>query len=275
MNMIRRRANRYPWRLLVLCVVMALTGCAVVPETGRQQLVLLSPREEMQLGLTEFEKIKQSKPISRDAAANAMLQEVGRRISAVAELPGAQWEFVLFEDPDTPNAFCLPGGKVGVFTGILPITKNEAGLATVVSHEVAHAVARHGAERVSQGLLLQLGGVALDAAMRNHTQQARQIVLSAYGLGGTVGVLLPYSRRQELEADHIGLLYMARAGYDPREAVEFWKRFAEYNRQRGGGASIEFLSTHPVDATRIRELERLLPQALAEYYARGWGQYRN
>lgn len=275
MNMIRRRANRYPWRLLVLCVVMALTGCAVVPETGRQQLVLLSPREEMQLGLTEFEKIKQSKPISRDAAANAMLQEVGRRISAVAELPGAQWEFVLFEDPDTPNAFCLPGGKVGVFTGILPITKNEAGLATVVSHEVAHAVARHGAERVSQGLLLQLGGVALDAAMRNHTQQARQIVLSAYGLGGTVGVLLPYSRRQELEADHIGLLYMARAGYDPREAVEFWKRFAEYNRQRGGGASIEFLSTHPVDATRIRELERLLPQALAEYYAHGWGQYRN
>lgn len=275
MNMIRRRANRYPWRLLVLCVVMALTGCAVVPETGRQQLVLLSPREEMQLGLTEFEKIKQSKPISRDAAANAMLQEVGRRISAVAELPGAQWEFVLFEDPDTPNAFCLPGGKVGVFTGILPITKNEAGLATVVSHEVAHAVARHGAERVSQGLLLQLGGVALDAAMRNHTQQARQIVLSAYGLGGTVGVLLPYSRRQELEADHIGLLYMARAGYDPREAVEFWKRFAEYNRQRGGGASIEFLSTHPVDATRIRELERLLPQALAEYYTRGWGQYRN
>lgn len=275
MNTIRRRANRYPWRLLVLCVVMALTGCAIVPETGRQQLVLLSPREEMQLGLTEFEKIKQSKPISRDAAANAMLQEVGRRISAVAELPGAQWEFVLFEDPDTPNAFCLPGGKVGVFTGILPITKNEAGLATVVSHEVAHAVARHGAERVSQGLLLQLGGVALDAAMRNHTQQARQIVLSAYGLGGTVGVLLPYSRRQELEADHIGLLYMARAGYDPREAVEFWKRFAEYNRQRGGGASIEFLSTHPVDATRIRELERLLPQALAEYYARGWGQYRN
>lgn len=254
----------------VFSLILGLTGCAVVPETGRQQLVLLSPREEMQLGLSEFEKIKQSKPISRDAAANAMLQEVGRRISAVAELPGAQWEFVLFDDPETPNAFCLPGGKVGVFTGILPITKNEAGLATVVSHEVAHAVARHGAERVSQGLLFQLGGAALDVAMRNHTQQARQIVLSAYGLGGTVGVLLPYSRRQELEADHIGLLYMARAGYDPREAIEFWKRFADYNRQRGGGASIEFLSTHPVDETRIRELERLLPQALAEYYAHGW-----
>ncbi|MCX7915776.1 MAG: M48 family metallopeptidase [Verrucomicrobiae bacterium] len=254
----------------VFSLILGLTGCAVVPETGRQQLVLLSPREEMQLGLNEFEKIKQSKPISRDAAANAMLQEVGRRIAAVAELPGAQWEFVLFDDPQTPNAFCLPGGKVGVFTGILPITKNEAGLATVVSHEVAHAVARHGAERVSQGLLFQLGGAALDVAMRNHTHQARQIVLSAYGLGGTVGVLLPYSRRQELEADYIGLLYMARAGYDPREAIEFWKRFADYNRQRGGGASIEFLSTHPVDETRIRELERLLPQALAEYYAHGW-----
>jgi predicted Zn-dependent protease len=175
---------------------------------------------------------------------------------------------VLFDDAKTPNAFCLPGGKVGVYTGILPITKDEAGLATVVGHEVAHAVARHGAERVSQGLLFQLGGQALDVAMKNNSQTARQVALSAYGLGGQVGVLLPYSRKQESEADHIGLLYMARAGYDPRAAVDFWKRFAAYKDQHGGGQP-EFLSTHPLDETRIRLLEALMPQAVAEYQAAG------
>jgi predicted Zn-dependent protease len=254
-------------RLTLLCSLVALlSSCVTVPETGRSQLILVSAAQEMQLGLTEFEKIKSNTPVSKDAELTAMVERVGSRIAAVAPLPNAQWEFVVFDDPKTANAFCLPGGKVGIYTGILPVTKNEAGLATVIGHEVAHAVARHGGERISEGLLIQLGGQVLEEAMKTNTERARGIVLGAYGVGSTLGVALPHSRKQELEADHLGLLYMARAGYDPREAVEFWKRFGESGRQ-SGSRPIEFLSTHPVDTTRIRQIESLLPQAIAEYNA--------
>jgi predicted Zn-dependent protease len=230
--------------------------------------LLVSPQEEMRLGLTEFQKIKQSTTISRDPAINDMVQRVGRRIAAVAPLPNAQWEFVVFDEPKTVNAFCLPGGKIGVYTGILGITQTESGLATVIGHEVSHAVARHGAERVSQGLLVQLGGALLDSAMDEKHDQTRKVVLAAYGLGSTVGIQLPHSRLQESEADHLGLIYMARAGYDPREAVEFWKRFASYN-DRQGSRPIAFLSTHPVDDIRIKQLETELPRAMDEYRKAG------
>jgi predicted Zn-dependent protease len=243
---------------------LLLVSCATVPETGRRQLRLVNAQEEMQLGLTEFQKLKKSTPISQDAAINELVQRVGQRIAAVAALPDAKWEFVVFDQPKTANAFCLPGGKVGVFTGILPITKDETGLATVIGHEVAHAVAHHGAERISEGLLVQLGGQVLGEAMKNNSESAREIALAAFGLGGTVGVMLPHSREQETEADDIGLIYMARAGYDPRNAVEFWKRFATYNA-KSGGTPMQFLSTHPVDSVRIRNLETRLPAALAEY----------
>jgi predicted Zn-dependent protease len=249
---------------LFAAILCALCSCATVPETGRTQLLLIHSAQEMQLGLTEFEKIKQTTPVSRDAELNAMVQRVGKRIAAVAPLANAQWEFVLFDDPKTVNAFCLPGGKVGIYTGILHITQTEAGLATVIGHEVAHAVARHGAERISQGLLLEMGGQALDAAMAQNAAKTRSMVMAAYGLGGAVGVALPHSRMQELEADRIGLIYMARAGYDPREAVEFWRRFAAYS-QPHGGRTFEFLSTHPVDERRIAQLESLLPHAMGEY----------
>jgi predicted Zn-dependent protease len=251
----------------VVLTLIALSACATVPETGRQQLLLISPAEEAQLGLSEFEKLKRSTPIAKDSGVNALLQRVGQRVAAVAPLPNATWEFVAFDKPDVPNAFCLPGGKVGVFTGILPITQDEAGLATVIGHEVAHAVARHGAERMSEGLLLQMGGEILAVAMQTKPAATRAMIQQAYGIGATVGVALPHSREQELEADHLGLLYMARAGYDPREAVNFWKRFAEWSRGRGG-QPVEFLSTHPLDARRIAEIERFLPQAEAEYRSR-------
>jgi predicted Zn-dependent protease len=245
--------------------LLAAAGCATVPETGRSQLLLISPQQEMQLGLTEFNKLKESVPISRDAAQQAQLNNVGKRIAAVAPLPGARWEFVLFDQPDEANAFCLPGGKVGVYTGILPVTRDEGGLATVVSHEIAHAVARHGAERASEQLVMQAGGQVLDAVLASNAPEYRGAVLAAYGIGGQLGRTLPHSRAQELEADRLGLIYMARAGYDPRQAVAFWKRFAAYQKQQGGGQPIEFLSTHPLDETRIRALEGFMEQAMTEY----------
>jgi predicted Zn-dependent protease len=241
----------------------ALSGCATVPETNRPQLLIIGKAEETKLGLSEFTRLKQDVPISKDAQAAEMLNQVGKRISAVAPLPDAQWEFVLFDQPDTPNAFCLPGGKIGVYSGILPITANPAGLAAVIGHEVAHAVARHGAERMSEGLLLQVGGQALGAALQTQPEAVRQLAAKAYGIGGTVGIALPHSRNQELDADHLGLLYMARAGYDPLQAVEFWKRFGEF--KKGQPEPPRFLSTHPLDQARIQQLEALMPGAIAEY----------
>lgn len=241
-----------------------LLGCVTVPETGRTQLRLISPAEEVQLGLQSFEQLKKELPISKDANARAMVEKVGRAIAAVAPLRDAQWEFVLFESPEA-NAFCLPGGKVGVYTGILPITQNEAGLAAVLGHEVAHAVARHGAERLSHEWLRQLGGQILAAGISGSDRRAHQLAVLAYGIGTEVGAILPYSRLQESEADHMGLLYMARAGYDPREAVRFWQRFSAYNREHGGTRIPVWLRTHPLDETRIRQLEEWMPEALAEY----------
>jgi len=193
-----------------------------------------------------------------------MLQRVGQRIAAVAQLPNAQWEFVLFESPEA-NAWCLPGGKVGVYTGILPITKDEAGLATVIGHEVAHATAHHGAERMSQQIIAQFGGSAVGVLASGQSAATQALAGQAYGVVSQVGVLLPYSRKHESEADAIGLLYMARAGYDPANAVAFWQRFAEYSRQQGGSQGLSFLRTHPLDEQRIAEIKAQLPIAQAEY----------
>ena len=258
-----KRAFRFTFLTthLLAAVLLLVSGCAVVPETGRSQLLLVSPGEEVKLGITEFEKLKTESKISRDAHTQAILQKVGRRIASVVDLPNARWEFVLFDDADTANAFCLPGGKVGVYTGILPITRDETGLATVIGHEVAHAVARHGAERISEGLVLQLGGELLNAALQSKPSQTNSLVMAAYGLGSQVGYMLPHSRGQELEADYLGLLYMARAGYDPRKSVDFWERF----RAKSKGKTPEFLSTHPLDDTRIAQLKKHMPQAMAEY----------
>jgi predicted Zn-dependent protease len=244
---------------------MFTSGCSTVPITGRSQFTaLVSPEQEMTLGLTSFNEMKKGTPISNDAAANALVQKVGKRIAAIAnpDMPNAQWEFVVFASKEA-NAFCLPGGKVGVYTGILPITKDEAGLATVIGHEVAHAIARHGAERMSEGMLIQMGGQALGTSLANSDPRVQVLANAAYGLTTQIGRELPHSRAQESEADHIGLIYMARAGYNPEASVQFWQRFAAYNQQQGGNTPT-FLRTHPTDETRIKQLQAWMPEAKAQ-----------
>lgn len=246
-------------------LVVQITGCTTVPVTGRSQLNLMSPGQEMQLGLTSFDQLKKETPISKDPAVNALVQKVGRRIAAVAQadMPNAQWEFVVFESKEA-NAFCLPGGKVGVYTGILPITKDEAGMATVIGHEIAHAVARHGGERMSEAMLIQTGGQVLSASTANTDPRWQAIAAVAYGVGSQVGVQLPHNRKQESEADQIGLIYMARAGYNPEAAVAFWERFGAYSAQQGNNTPA-FLRTHPTDETRVRQLKEWMPRAQAEF----------
>ncbi|HEX7862306.1 MAG TPA: M48 family metallopeptidase [Verrucomicrobiae bacterium] len=247
-------------------LLMLFVACETAPITGRRQLNFIGAGQEMQLGMSEFEKMKESTPISRDPALNELVQRVGRKIAAAAneDLPGAQWEFVVF-DSEQANAFCLPGGKVGVYKGILPITRDEEGLAVVIGHEVAHAAARHGAERMSQALAAQTGGQLLGVALSSADPRVQSLFQLAYPIGAQVGVLLPYGRKQESEADRIGLHYMARAGYNPEAAVGFWQRFSAYNESKGGKGGPAFLRTHPVDEVRIRQIQEWLPAAKAEY----------
>jgi predicted Zn-dependent protease len=226
------------WCVVLLCTGL-LSACQTVPVTGRQQLILLSSAEENRLGITSYEQIIKDEKLSTDARINAMVRQVGQRIAAVAARPDFAWEFRVIEK-DVANAFALPGGKVAVYTGILKYTKTETGLAVVMGHEIAHAIARHGGERVSR-----------DPA-----------IIQAIGLAYGVGVQLPFSRAQESEADHIGIVLMAKAGYDPREAVPFWRRMAA---GKTGQSPPEFLSTHPSGTTRMAQLEQWMPEAL-QYY---------
>jgi predicted Zn-dependent protease len=246
-------------------LILFLSGCTTAPVTGRSQLNLVSSDQESQLGLTEFDKMKQQTPIDTNPADNALLQKVGKRIAVVAskDMPDAKWEFVMFQSREA-NAFCLPGGKVGVYSGILPITRDEAGLATVLGHEVAHAAAHHGNERMSQQMLMQSGGQIIGSQVSGASALTQTGVTAAYGLGSQVGIALPYNRKQESEADHIGLVYMARAGYDPQVALDFWQRFAQYSQQQGGSGGPAFLRDHPVDSVRIQQIRQWLPEAEAQ-----------
>lgn len=247
---------------------MATVGCTTAPITGRPQFILSSESQEAQLGISSFAAMKQEQTINDDPQINDLVQKVGNRIAAAAanDIPTAQWEFVVFENPQ-PNAFCLPGGKVGIYTGIFPITKTEAGLATVIGHEVAHAAARHGGERMTTATALGIGQLAVGYATQNTSSDTQLLWNSMYGMGSTVGAALPHSRLQESEADQIGLTYMARAGYDPHEAVAFWLRFAEYN-QENSSDTLWFLRTHPLDKTRIQQIQEWIPEAELEYQPR-------
>lgn len=248
----------------LILLIAIIISCQTVPVTERQSLVLIGEYEELQLGLQAYRKILSESKLSSDPVLDERVRRVGRRIAAVSHKPDLPWEFNVIENDDIVNAFCLPGGKVAVYTGIFKYATTEDELATVMSHEIAHAIARHGAERMSQMLIVQLGGVALNVAMREKGRETLQLANIAYGVGAGVLFILPYSRLHEEEADHIGLIYMAKAGYNPEAAISFWRKMAKEKHEKGVKVP-EFLSTHPSDERRVKNLEKLLPQAMKIY----------
>lgn len=242
-------------------LIALLAGCYTVPETGRQAFNIVPVGEELSLGEQEFLQIKKQEKVSQDPVCNAQVQRVGMRIAKAvgSDLPSAKWEFVVFESNDV-NAFALPGGKVGVYTGLLKLAETDNELATVIGHEIGHVTARHGAERMSQGLVAGLVGAAVTVGTQD--SRNRDLWRVAYGLGAA-GVMLKYSRDEESEADYIGLRYAARAGYDPNAAVTFWRKMSASN-QKGADVPILF-RTHPSDAQRIANLQRWIPQVMPLY----------
>jgi predicted Zn-dependent protease len=258
--------------ILAAAVAMVMAACSSVPITGRRQLNLIPASTMLATSYQQYGDFLKANPASSNAEQVALVRRTGGNIQKAVEryfaernmggqLKDYRWEFNLVESKEV-NAWCMPGGKVVVYTGILPVTGNEVGLAVVMGHEIAHAIAEHGNERMSQGLLAELGGVGLSMALEKEPQKTRDLWMTAYGAGAQLGALLPFSRLQESEADELGLVFMAMAGYDPNEAVAFWQRMAS---QKGGSAPPEFLSTHPSDATRVANLQKHIPEAMKYY----------
>jgi len=257
---------------LTAAALLACTACSTVPITGRSQLNIIPGSSMNAMSLEQYDTFLKEHKLSSNKAQTDSVKRVGARIEGAVEryfasqgmssrLAAYKWEFNLVEDKQV-NAWCMPGGKVVVYTGILPLTQGETGLAVVMGHEIAHAIAEHGSERMSQGLLTQFGGAALGEALATKPDATKQLWMSVYGVGVQYGAMLPYSRLQESEADRLGLIFMAMAGYDPSEAIPFWQRMSA---QKGGQAPPEFLSTHPSGTTRIENIRRLLPEANRYY----------
>jgi predicted Zn-dependent protease len=260
----------------LLFVFGLLTGCSLNLVTGRKQLSLVKESDLQLMATNEYKTFLDGHKVlssgnNKDAA---MVDRIGARISnaitkyydspeKASVMQGYKWEFNTIESKEA-NAWCMPGGKVVVYTGLLPITQNEESLAIVIGHEIAHSIAKHGNERMSQAMVQQLGGLALEVALAQKPQETRDLFMMSYGIGSEVGAMLPWSRQQETEADEYGLIFAAMAGYDPREAIPFWQRMAA----QSGGNPPEFLSTHPSDETRIRKLKQFMPEAL-KYYKGG------
>ena len=256
--------ERFWKRSIVACGVLAAASlalaCVKTPYTGRKALILVPEDQEMQLGADAYKEVLSKEKLCNDATTNGTVRGIGKRIADVSGREKWDWEFRTIDDAKTPNAFALPGGKVAVYTGILKPAENDAALAGVMGHEVAHAVARHGAQRISQGLMVELGLAAADISLKDSKQH--DVILGAIGAGAALGVLLPYSREHESEADEIGMILMAKAGYDPNEIVAFWRRFGKLSK---GKNPPEFLSTHPAPSSRVRKLKKLLPKAVEIY----------
>ncbi len=256
---------------IIVILILTAISCKTVPLTGRRQLSLIPESEMMALSLTEYGNFLKSNKLSTDKVKTDMVKRVGTRISKAveaymaqqglsADLQGYKWEFNLVESPEI-NAWCMSGGKVVVYTGLLPVSQNDEGLATVLGHEIAHAVARHGSERMSDQMLVQLGSSTLSSAMAQKPAQTQQLAMAVFGAGAQYGVMLPFSRKHEYEADYMGLIFMSMAGYNPNQSVAFWQRMA----QKGGAKVPEFLSTHPVDENRIAKIKEKIPEALTYY----------
>lgn len=260
---ISRAASRFGLIPLILFAVYGVyfwfSNQEEVPITGREQVVSMSREEEAALGVQSFQQIMAQEDVVRQGDAADLVRSVGRRIAAAASDvdPGFNWEFVLIRS-DQPNAFALPGGKTAVYTGILPIMQNEDGMAVVMGHEVAHAIARHGAERMALQHLTQLGTLAAGVSLGDMDRGQQQAIMAALGMGAAYGLQLPFSRKHESEADYMGLIFLARACFDPREAPELWRRMG----QQGGASPAEWQSTHPSSETRIRQFQEWMPEAL-------------
>ena len=250
-------------------VVFFLASCSKVPLTGRSQLSLIPSSQVNSLANQQYDEVLKENKLSTNQEQTQLIKKVGKRLSTAIEtymkengmedeIKGFQWEFNLIQDDKTANAWCMPGGKVAFYTGIMPICQDENGVAVVMSHEIAHAIADHGSERMSQQLALQLGGAGLQIALQQQPQLTQQLALAAFGVGSQVGILLPYSRSHESEADEIGIYIMAMAGYDPHTAIPFWQRMDK----QGGERPPEFLSTHPEPENRIKNIEKAIPKAM-------------
>ena len=269
----RNTSNRSLFSLVILFSMCALLySCQTVPVTERRQLSLIPSDQILSMSFNNYEQFIDEHHVIKNTDDAGMVERAGRNIQGAVEeylrrnnmtarLSEFRWEFNLVDDSSV-NAWAMPGGKVVVYTGILPVAENETGLAVVMGHEIAHVIANHGNERMSQALLTQMGGNALGAALAQQSQATQQVFMTAFGLGTKVGVLLPYSRLQESEADHLGLIFMAMAGYDPHASVDFWQRMAD---SKSGGAPPELLSTHPSDESRIRNIRSLIPEAMKYY----------
>jgi len=266
--------TKYSSLFIAAVALFLLNSCSTVPIIGRKQMNLLPEASILQMSLTNYQTFLKENKLSNDQKSTQMVKVAGTRIAGAVnrflvtnglskDITNYQWEFNLIADP-TPNAWCMPGGKVAVFEGILPITQNETGIAVVMGHEIAHALAHHGNERMSQGLVQELGGIALEKAVETQPAQTRQIFEVAYGLGSQVGFILPYSRLHENEADRLGLILMAMAKYNPNEAIAFWERMAKSSK---GVIPPVWLSTHPLDESRIAALKTNLPEAIKYYQA--------
>ncbi|MFT7516246.1 MAG: putative Zn-dependent protease [Myxococcota bacterium] len=254
-------------RLILLPALFSLVACSTVPGTGRSQFNLMSSSQEMSLGAQSYNEILKGERIVEDGPDAKMVQEIGRRIAASAKeyLPKSdaskfRWEFKLIDDDAMVNAWALPGGKTAVYTGLLPVTGDEDSLAIVMGHEVAHALASHGAERMSHGILLQVGMLGASVSMRDMDSEDRTMVMAGLGLGAHLGVSLPFSRSHESEADEIGLMIAANAGYNPEASIGLWERMGA-----SGAEPPEWLSTHPNSSTRIERLRSLMPKAMILY----------
>jgi predicted Zn-dependent protease len=261
--------------IFMMATFMILSGCKSVPISGRKQLNLIPGGQLNTLSFSSYGEMMRNSRLSTNQAQVAMVKKSGENIRIAVEkylvqnnmsnrTKGFEWEFNLIEAPEVINAFCMPGGKVAFYSGIMPICRDETGVAVVMGHEIAHAIANHGNERMSQGLIQQFGGIGLSVALRDKPQETQALFMTAYGVGSQVGAILPFSRLHEAEADELGLIFMAMAGYDPREAPRFWERMQSAS---SGGAPPEFLSTHPSHNRRIENLNKKMPEAIRYYEA--------